>query len=489
MVQKRPFEDEETLGVSSKHPKQVEHGEGGYIQNNTQADEKLASDDITERQASAEDVESSGPGCTSISSGPTSGTSEEDSHPGTLVFVPVCSEYFNPERALLTGDHPRDVYSFLMNHPPRKSVPIGQNHQADIPAWGSQYAEVEDERVRMGTCIIPMTDSSPPDFYGRAGIGRSDCHCEDLGSIRCVKQHIIEARQELEIYLGKEKLVELGFHDMGEVVANNWSNGEEQMFHKIVYSNPASLGRNFWSILSAVFPSRRKSEIVSYYFNVFMLQKRAEQNRCYPLNISSDNDEWQGSDDYGGNETGMSADDDDDDSVIESPAYHPDMHYQSHEDDLRIYEEDAKVYYITRSNDENTDSVCDGITNNSEAYPGKLSNACDSTPSSKFQINIPGDEKGDREVQDESCTSSDTAAAAKGPRVKSDKDGYWPGNFNEMSNGGGHEYVLESCDAKVWDGGYTSCHQNKVDLLPTCSMIEEVFGDGSWNFKVRDGKA
>lgn len=27
MVQKRPFEDEETLGVSSKHPKQVGHGE------------------------------------------------------------------------------------------------------------------------------------------------------------------------------------------------------------------------------------------------------------------------------------------------------------------------------------------------------------------------------------------------------------------------------------------------------------------------------
>ncbi|XP_031258482.1 uncharacterized protein LOC116116555 [Pistacia vera] len=200
-----------------------------------------------------------------------------------------------------------------MNHPPRKSVPIGQNHQAEF-----QHGAHSMLRLKMK---------------------------------QCVKQHIIEARQELEIYLGKEKLVELGFHDMGEVVANNWSNGEEQMFHKIVYSNPASLGRNFWSILSAVFPSRRKRY-----------------------------------DDYGGNETGMSADDDDDDSVLSHP-HHPDMRYQSHEDDLRIYERMLKG------------------------------------------------EKGDREVQDDSCTSSDTAAAAQDP-----------------------------------------------------GMIEEVFGDGSWNFKVRDGK-
>lgn len=467
-------------------------GEGGYIQNNTQADENLASDGFTERQASA-DVESSGPGCISISSGPTSGTTEEDSQPGTPVFVPVCSERFYPECAHLAVDHPRDIYSFLMNHPPRKSVPVGQNHQVDIPAWGLQYAGVEDEEVYMGTCIIPMTDSSPPDFYGRLGIGRSDCHCEDWGSVRCVKQHILEARRELEIYLGKEKLAELGFHDMGEVVANNWSNGEEQMFHKIVYSNPASLGRNFWSILSAVFPSRKKSEIVSYYFNVFMLQKRAEQNRYYPLNINSDNDEWQGSDDYGANETGMSDDDDEDedeDSVVESPAYHPGLGYQSREDNLNIYEGYAEENYKAHNSNENTNSVCDrGITNNSDAYPGKLPNGCDSTPSSKLQTDTPGDEKGDREVQDDSCTSSDTAAALQGPQMKLEKGDYWPVSFNEMSNASSHEDVLESCDAKVWDGGYTICHQNKVDLLPTCSMIEEVFGDGSWNFKVRDGKA
>ncbi|KAK2655707.1 hypothetical protein Ddye_008759, partial [Dipteronia dyeriana] len=57
--------------------------------------------------------------------------------------------------------------------------------------------------------------------------------------------------------------------------------------------------------------------------------------------------------------------------------------------------------------------------------------------------------------------------------VKADKNDHRPINFNELSNGGVHDYVMESCDAKVWDSGCPSCHLNKVDLLPTCSVMEE----------------
>ncbi|CAI9281484.1 unnamed protein product [Lactuca saligna] len=83
---------------------------------------------------------------------------------------------------------------------------------------------------------------------------------------------------------------------MGESVANKWSEEDEHLFHEVVYSNPVSFGKNFWNHLSEVFPSRSNHEIVGYYFNVFMLRIRAEQNRFDPMNADSDDDEWQGSD-------------------------------------------------------------------------------------------------------------------------------------------------------------------------------------------------
>ena len=55
---------------------------------------------------------------------------------------------------------------------------------------------------------------------------------------------------------------------------------------------------------------------------------------------------------------------------------------------------------------------------------------------------------------------------------------HWCGNYNGVNNGYSQGYVLEHCDAKVWDSGFVSCSKNKIDFLPTCNMIEEVFGDG-----------
>ncbi|KAJ6734803.1 DNA BINDING PROTEIN [Salix purpurea] len=97
---------------------------------------------------------------------------------------------------------------------------------------------------------------------------------------------------------------------MGEVIANKWTGEEEQAFHEVVLSNPVSLRKNFWDHLPSTFPSRTKKELVSYYFNVFMLQKRADQNRFDPLNIDSDDDEWQKNE--------GEAVEEDEDSVVES---------------------------------------------------------------------------------------------------------------------------------------------------------------------------
>lgn len=364
------------------------------------------------------------------------------------------------------------MYYCLLDYPPRKRVPVGPEYQAEIPDLDAQgtYNSLEglaagepsashsnpaDEQLE-GICIIPSPDNEPLAYNGeRVGDGRTDCSCQDQGSIRCVRQHIAEARDKLKSTLGQDTFLELGFHDMGEVVAEKWSEEEEQLFHEVVYSNPASLGRNFWNALSAVFPSRTKMEIVSYYFNVFMLRKRAAQNRCDPFNIDSDNDEWQGSDDDGGDE--------DEDSGVESPV-RQDGIIEFHQNGLHGHEhglEDDENGYLSdeaRENDEN-----DGLSfarksdfDSTSELPGKKSS---------------DDDGGENDANDGSCTSSDSGATEQGvAQMKPDEGCHeW------------HGYLLESSDAKGWDGYNMSCPKSDVDFLPTCSMIEEVFGDADFD--------
>jgi hypothetical protein len=73
---------------------------------------------------------------------------------------------------------------------------------------------------------------------------------------------------------------------MGEIVSEHWSSEDEKAFHDLVRRNPVS----FWHKVLDVFPSKSMPDIVSYYFNVFVLRRRAIQNRTDPENIDSDDD-------------------------------------------------------------------------------------------------------------------------------------------------------------------------------------------------------
>lgn len=200
----------------------------------------------------------------------------------------------NKPRTLI---QPEDAYSCLLRLPPLKGIPIGPEYQASIPDWCGGYDTSCNENKFLGSTIIPTPESQSSlcsdDVVGR---GRTDCLCKDQGSLRCVRQHITEARDTLKGNIGREQFLALGFDNMGEVVSCKWTEEDEQLFHDVVYSNPVSLGKNFWDHLEETFPSRTNQEIVSYYFNVFVLQRRAEQNRYDPANADSDDDEWQGSD-------------------------------------------------------------------------------------------------------------------------------------------------------------------------------------------------
>nr|XP_043617220.1 uncharacterized protein LOC122589046 [Erigeron canadensis] len=346
------------------------------------------------------DVDSTLPGRLSTSSGASCTTREED----------LRSEA--PFQA-------SDPYSYLLELSPLKEVPIGPDYQADIPEWCGYY---EVDSKFLGSCVLGMPEDPTlhDDIDQR---NRINCYCKNHGSPECVKQHVKEARGILKESIGHKTFAELGFDNMGEMVAEKWSEEDEDLFNEVVYSNPVSVGKNFWNHLAAKFPSRTNQEIVSYYFNVFVLRKRADQNRWDPMNVDSDDDEWQGCD---GSEE---------------------------QDNIPEFDSIKDCY--------------------NDLQPRKLHSSCsfDSTSQSSEKTD------GGFDFQYDSCISSDTTVAATCThKVKVDSN----------QSCGDNEFIFEPLDSGVWDVGHFSCLRSKSDFLPTCSMIEEVFGVESWNFDETD---
>ncbi|XVF03230.1 hypothetical protein REPUB_Repub04eG0243600 [Reevesia pubescens] len=436
----------------------------------------------------------------------TSSSSEEDTGTGAAAISPISSGYFEFDFPRRTFSPVEDPYSLLLDRSPRKQVPLGPNHQANIPSWDRQIkkdkfarndasntTDNDNEEILMGTCVIPMPDSdSSANSSGKVGAGRADCGCLDTGSLRCVQQHVMEAREKLRKSLGHEKFMKLGFYDMGEDVACNWSEEDEEIFREVVYTNPASLGKKFWKHLSVVFPSRSKRELVSYYFNVFILQRRAVQNRSSILDIDSDDDEWHGS------QRGYEVQDleEDEDSAIESLADQEDL--ANHE--WVCLEDDDDEY----SDDSDGDSGV-GDYSSAAAREGSGVNlllkghVAKSFDESRFDPVFQQTDKisgtvEDFSVQDDSCMSFefqpnmiDTKANLHVSGVKTDDlDKCLRGKLDGSSELVSHVYLLDTCDAKIWDVRYPTASTKSIDLQPTCNIIEEIFGQDTWDKKTRN---
>ncbi|KAH7853125.1 hypothetical protein Vadar_033609 [Vaccinium darrowii] len=369
MVCKRPFLDEEPYDVGSKHPRQ--HGEtaqqspvwgithcndgpqkqfsdegensawksqhdGNLIRGSADEGENSAwksqHDGKITRGTVLEDVNGTKKeqelelnASSSISSDLwVNGNVGESFESDAVLHLSFFPHYFELDHRVNRLVLPHDSYSVRLDHDPRIAVSVGPDHQADVPEWAPQcfsqsfgscmsQADCGNTDKVEGTCIISMPCTESPEYDSSVDGGTRnyfDCDCLDKGSINCVKQHVGEAREKLRENLGQKIFEELGFSSMGEEVAKKWTDGEEQTFREVVFSNPASQGKKFWDHLSATFPYKTKGDLVSYYFNVFMLQKRAEQNWFDPSNIDSDNDEWQISE--------LGINEEDDDSAVES---------------------------------------------------------------------------------------------------------------------------------------------------------------------------
>ncbi|KAL9267117.1 AT-rich interactive domain-containing protein [Drosera capensis] len=474
MTFKRPFDDEILSDTFFKHRRLVEtndhvssfyldqvdlmddvqkhfhSGDGFTTKSELDASESPALGRFAKfRGFSEEETANDSPRLLSFSPWATRTASESEHISPPVMHSPSGPEYFSfdhPERAFVRFEEDCN----LLDYSPRKWVPIGRGHQAVIPdLLPSREGYCQDrENIHLsGQCVIPFSESELcADDEEKVGHGRSDCSCQDRGSIRCVWQRIEEARQKLRSSVGSRVFSELGFLDMGEVVSERWTEDDEHLFHEVVYSNPASFGKNFWKVLSSVFPSRTKMEVVSYYFNVFVLRKRAEQNRFDPLNIDSDEDEWQGSEGAHG-DANYGLMDKDEDSTAESPVSH-----------------DSSLCFESRlpEPDEHVDGVCDGEEADSElVFWENLTGIADHLGS------ISSDECREIDGQEGCCTFSGSSWPSEASQENSHKCDRW------------EDFGL----APPCDYAYLDCFKSDVDLQSTCSMIEEFFGDGDFDWR------
>ncbi|XP_065855700.1 uncharacterized protein [Euphorbia lathyris] len=425
MTHKRPFVDDASNEVSCKHlrhPKQIDHlalpvPVDDHCQNPVVPDYEYSLGELQGIDRSANDqivlnefkkfetgASSSFPPFFWISN-----AIHEADH---LSFFP---EYFDHVHHPRVVHQPDDVFSSI-DYPFQKPVSIGPEHQAFVPEWEGQNMSSSSQVVLgqssglhiavdagyeerlMGTCVIPFPELGTSATHC-SELTKTNCSCLDQGSIECVKQHVMEAREKLRENLGEETFAGLGFNDMGEEVAGKWTEVEEQIFHDVVLSNPVTLGKNFWEHLSVAFPSRKSSELVSYYFNVFMLRVRSVQNRFDPLNIDSDNDEWQRSDSgMGEGDVGYTVESP---NEQDAPAYYQDdlvedCNEQTEDEDEIGAIKDSADYDVRRAE---TDEEYEGDIDDISMANGGIS-----------RVDYSGDKlfknsENDIDIEDGSCTS------------------------------------------------------------------------------------
>ncbi|RCV42693.1 hypothetical protein SETIT_9G236500v2 [Setaria italica] len=172
------------------------------------------------------------------------------------------------------------------------AAPIRPRGRADIPEWtGKPLSPYDDPHTWkfLGEPILLPKSSEDPDV-GSIGKGRQDdCNCQFPGSIACVRFHVAEKKIELKCELGSA-FYEMGFHHMGEDLALTWTKDEQRKFNTTIQKNlPSSRSKyNFWDKLRAVFRSKGRKGLVSYYHNVFQVRRRAYQNRLTPKCPDSD---------------------------------------------------------------------------------------------------------------------------------------------------------------------------------------------------------
>lgn len=195
----------------------------------------------------------------------------------------------NSQKAEPEIEKERNTENNVFPDEPDLEVSVGPQFQAEIPEWTSNISESDSKWL--GTRLWPPEREQILELLP-IGKGReSSCDCQYPNSVECMRFHIAEKRFKLKIELGS---VFYGwmFNTMGEEVSLSWTEEEEDRF-KGMLSLHAESTNKFWKIARKIFPSKKRGALVSYYFNVFLIQRRIYQNRVTPYDIDSDDDEKQ----------------------------------------------------------------------------------------------------------------------------------------------------------------------------------------------------
>ncbi|XP_050387365.1 AT-rich interactive domain-containing protein 1 [Argentina anserina] len=172
-------------------------------------------------------------------------------------------------------------------------VRVGSKYQAHVPEWAGEPSE--SDLKYLGTRDWPM--EKPENLYlierDPVGKGRQEsCGCQMPGSIECVRFHTAEKRLRVKRELGSA-FYHWKINEMGEEIGLPWTAEEENKFKAVIKANPPSLGKTFWDDITESFPKKSWKELVSFYFNVYILQRRGYQNRFTPNNIDSDDEDLE----------------------------------------------------------------------------------------------------------------------------------------------------------------------------------------------------
>lgn len=395
---------------------------------------------------------------------------------------------------------------------PRKRVPVGPDFQAELPklVFVNERSGIDSEKNApcsprwLGEQIWPRQDSDSVDSEKAASRAvPATCSCAIRDAVECVRLHIEEQREVLKRELGGA-FYAWGFDEMGETVSENWTCEEELIFHELVRKNPLSERKNFWYELFLAFPSRCMRELVSYYFNVFVLRRRAIQNRVVPWRIDSDDDE-------------MALDSDDEDSASLFESDDDDDINESQVDDA--VSEDGEVDDGSMSNtaedtgdNENIqssagfgDSPCVAETTlitEDHVCAEESSRAVSTQDSAEESLNHSSDcslvarnqgntiqEMRSWEMlawdQANHCPSNQVEVNSELPCVTyTTSDRQTVGDCSTCKEGflvSSHQCMLDQCATKVWDASPLLSSQKDVDkLISTKGMMEEFFGAESW---------
>lgn len=176
-----------------------------------------------------------------------------------------------------------------------KYVPKGISWRSSFKAEVQEWTGVnsESDPKWLGTRVWPLEKVEQRYLIERdpIGKGRQDhCGCEVPASIECVRFHVAQKRLRVKEELGLA-YDEWKFHKMGDEVKLFWTEEEERKFKTILNSNRPTLQRCCWDQNFKSFPTRSRADLVSYYFNVFLLERRGYQNRFTPNIIDSDDEE------------------------------------------------------------------------------------------------------------------------------------------------------------------------------------------------------